>query len=732
MIILTFFRFFSNIPQVLPVNNSARAFCRLKSRGKNAKIIQMNGTGKNESSSLRECNEGGSALSGNSFREIIVRNLPGILFIIWSTFVLRAFMTRFGMPLSEGLSWLGDMFSSVKASSAAFTSLRSFSIAVWMLFSCFAPGYLILKSAHTLKCLNRGEAFIFSTALGVGALSIFVLASGALGFISMLFYTAVFTVLSFLSLFFFRELLKQYAEERDPPEKRGHGYGIIIGAILGFLALAYIIGASSPETFYDAMVYHLGAPNYFINEGRISAVPYTLHGNLPSVTGMLYLPALQLDGPAAAKYIHFLFAVLLAFSILSFAKRFYSQRAGLISTAAFFSVPMVFMNFTCAGNDGALTFFTVIALHAVMLTLNHGFPVLLSGLFAGILLGMKYTSMFSIAGFAALLILFGKGSTGKRAGNILLFAAGVCIYFFPWSVKNVLTTGDPLFPYISGLVFRDPGLLHFIKITREYYGRVSEIIVHPWALTMKGNNASSFVGPLLLSLFPVMFFRKGSHEKRAVALFVLFFWIFWMLSTKMLRFFMPVMPLLCISALDQLLEFRGERIVKLISKASIGLLLFTGIFWSIFVLYINDGWRVSLGSMNADEYLSEPRLSYPSPYYRTAGYINANLPENSRILMFGECRSFYIRRRFTTCSVYDKNPVIEAVRLSKSADYLRDILKKEGYTHLLYNDAELRRLEKFFKILYWDQNEMTVFLDFWRKHLKEVYRYGSAALYEIE
>ena len=71
--------------------------------------------------------------------------------------------------------------------------------------------------------------------------------------------------------------------------------------------------------------------------------------------------------------------------------------------------------------------------------------------------------------------------------------------------------------------------------------------------------------------------------------------------------------------------------------------------------------------MSKKEYLRDARVTYPAPYYRSAEWINQNPPADSRVLIFGGGRSFYIERRLITNSNVDVRS-----RSSWASEMIRD------------------------------------------------------------
>jgi hypothetical protein len=76
------------------------------------------------------------------------------------------------------------------------------------------------------------------------------------------------------------------------------------------------------------------------------------------------------------------------------------------------------------------------------------------------------------------------------------------------------------------------------------------------------------------------------------------------------------------------------------------------------------------------------------------GTINSELPDDACILMIGDAKAFYFQRHVDYCVVFNRSPFIERVRDGASPADLLDWLVESGYTNVLVNWAEVRRLAR--------------------------------------
>jgi hypothetical protein len=72
--------------------------------------------------------------------------------------------------------------------------------------------------------------------------------------------------------------------------------------------------------------------------------------------------------------------------------------------------------------------------------------------------------------------------------------------------------------------------------------------------------------------------------------------------------------------------------------------------------------------------------------------VNGDLPADARILMLGDAKAFYFRRSVDYCVVFNRNPFAAQVRGGADPPALLNWLTDRGYTHVLVNWSEIRRL----------------------------------------
>jgi len=88
--------------------------------------------------------------------------------------------------------------------------------------------------------------------------------------------------------------------------------------------------------------------------------------------------------------------------------------------------------------------------------------LLLSGLFAGFTAATKYQGLIAALGLGALTLLAGYGR--RRIRPLLGFAFAGLVSLGPWYARNLIATGNPVFPLMTGLFGRNAWSVSYDRI----------------------------------------------------------------------------------------------------------------------------------------------------------------------------------------------------------------------------------------------------------------------------
>ena len=195
----------------------------------------------------------------------------------------------------------------------------------------------------------------------------------------------------------------QQAEENGQAETPNWltRWGLWMG--LPFLALI-LLGGVLPPWDFDVREYHLQVPKEWYQDGRVTFLPHNIYGNMPLGAEMHAATAMALwgdwwYGALVGKVIMGMFTPLAALGVLAAGRRFVSPTAGVVGAAICLSIPWLTKTAATGFNEGALAFYLLAAVYALMLATRDSRPswLLLAGLFVGAALSCKYTAALFVA-----------------------------------------------------------------------------------------------------------------------------------------------------------------------------------------------------------------------------------------------------------------------------------------------------------------------------------------------
>jgi hypothetical protein len=652
------------------------------------------------------------------------------VFIAWGVFVLKHYYTRF----PPNFAHLASMLSPAQYTGGLFSvlpgHLLTLLLAAFFFFSCFALGRAALKAAGFVFS-GALEEISFSSGAGLGGLAAYV------------FLLSAFKLLYFWPVAAFMLLAAAagvYGLRREAPAPLEGGPSSLKPADMAALAalllalLLNLAGALSPEIFYDALVYHLAVPNYYVINHGFEPIPYNFYSNLPFTHGMLYAAGLLLKGSALTKFINYGAGLLTAAAVLAIGARHFSLRAGLWGALIFYTVAHAMFAAWSAGTEALLMLFSTLALYCVLNRKEGEYRWLwLAACFCGLAMGVKYTGFFTAVGVMLAYAWSDRARPAAALKNLALFTLIASVFVVPWLAKNYLYTGNPVFPFAPGLFgtgeTADPQKL------KDFIGHASQMgplklkewLLTPWKVTMGQVGNSEYFSPLFLLLLPAAFLLSAPAGPALTGLWIFFLaaWLGWSFSSTMVRFLMPAYPAAGLIMAAYLFS-PGHKALKMTLKAIVLGVCATGLYLAALIFYAQDRWRPVAGLVPVDEYLSNSQPTYPYSCYSGIRFINEKAGPDAKVLLIGDEKSFYLKKDFIVSSVYDRTAAVEYAALAADGDDLYARLRKDGVTHLLVNPAEAIRLGRDYRMFYWDEKARGVFYDFFGRHALGVFSYNES------
>ena len=532
------------------------------------------------------------------------------------------------------------------------------------------------------------------------------------------------------------------------PSRAGPVRALLWSALAGvtlFVALLDLL----PPTARDALIHHLAIPKIWLLSGGFVETPWAYFSYYPMNLELVYWAVLALGADWAAQFIHHGFGLLTAGLVYLHVAKRRGRGWALFGALLFLGTPMVMRLGASAYVDLGLAFFmTAAALSLIQWgeTAQSRWWVL-SAAAAGLALGTKYQTLIGFPPLAAAVLCLGlrRGeAAGRACGRTVLYFALAGLVFSPWAVKNVVLTGNPIYPLFNSL-FGLPALMSgdmYTDVFTQRHFLYGESL--PWMLMIpvrfffQGRDFTpqffdGVLNPLLL-LLPLCALWPPRLKNRPVetvplALSALYWILVVGFKAPLARYLTPVLPILAILSVYGLAGLwdrpaggglRGAaRAILVITVA--GLLLVNGA-WALDFWRHKDPWPFLTGRVDRQGYLTEKLDHYPA-----MTYINTHLPRDVRILfIYAGSRGYYCDRPYFYQTWFSGEILRPVLEKAKSGQDVRDALAARA-THLLTRDRLLRQ----YLHGQYPPEKVRLVADFYKRFLVERFRARGYTVYEI-
>jgi len=647
------------------------------------------------------------------------------------------------------------------AAAALANALLDLLVATWLGFLGLGLGQrllhwlqkLIPSNPPTFQ-LSTGELLILGCGLGLGALGLVTLGLGLAG----LLYCWLFMSLSLLlALALWPDFLALYRCFRWPansPNRLTMFYLFLVG-------LFTLVAALLPPIDWDGLFYHLTAPKLYIQAHRISPGFDVPHFNFPFLAEMLFTYAMLLRGDIAAKLSHTLYGLLLTGLVYLTARRHLSRKSAWPSVLVLLSMPMIVTLAGWAYNDLALAFYQLAALYALLRGWGSGvrgqgsvnssqnteskvpisnlqsptfnpqpstfnlYWLVLSGLFAGLSMNLKYTSFIGplTVGLILLWWLIQRKFTIHNSQftihnyfkPLVAFTLPALAIALPWYLKNFFFTGNPFYPFLSSLF---DGLF-WDQFRADWYAQagtgigfdLKTLAVLPMLAMLGVRDVNYFdgrTGPLFLAFLPLIllygvFRYRARTPERPPALDVLLifalaqflFWtlgVIWSRSLWQSRLLLP-----CLAALSPVVGWLWQDLAHLDRPQFslhrfVNLLIGLALTLNLVELSLNFAQVNPLAYLTGQETRSEYLTRRLGAYYATLEQLHQTLPAQAVVLFLWEPRSYFCQVECRPDSILDQ--LAHDHYLYGSAANIAAAWKQAGITHVLLHRQGLEFIKR--------------------------------------
>ena len=531
------------------------------------------------------------------------------------------------------------------------------------------------------------DRFGLAAPLGMGALALAALVLGQFGGLNVPGLLALLGVVAASGL---ADGLRLARDLVRPPRKGSDGEPLavadrLMAVLLVVTLVATALSSLAPVTDGDALCYHLQVPKVFLARGSVGFEPDLHETVYPLATEMVYLIALAFRGPVACRGIQWVLGLAFAANAAALARPSLGRRAWWAGVVALL-VPAVTNGMAAPLNDVALAAFGTAAI--VAWTRYFDRPgratALLSGVFAGLAVGVKYPALV-LAGMLfwgiALRPLGAKeGSGAIRWSDAARFAAwfglAVLLAGGAWYLRAWIYTGNPVFPFFRS--WFGAGLDEVLDpIKRPLPVTAWNILTALGPLSLEPHRFDSFAhqfGPVFLLFLPALLLEKAPKRVLGLVLLGYGFLMLCMTQRQSMRFLLIAVGPLSVGVAYLAVVWGRRRSIpaRLLMVALIAAL---GLEVGVALTRAGRVVRPVLGSESESAYLDRRE-----PSFRVGRWVGENLPASAR-LIGQDHRGFYIPRPYTMELAHRRRTGLGT--RGETAEEVVDVLLRRGFTHLL-------------------------------------------------
>lgn len=633
--------------------------------------------------------------------------------------------------------WLGYEFAILPTALAAAGHFKRLLAAGAITLTLLGIGRQILKASR-FAAHNPWEEAALSFGLGYGSLGTLVLLLGLSGFWSGGLLTSLLALSAVLSLPGLRALalsIRNAFAEAGTNSARPDALGSCAGALIVLIWLYSMRYALIPETFFDALVYHLALPAQYLHHGGIFATPSNSYAGIPALPQMLSGLALAIEPwGISASIMHCSFLLWCCVSLIGLSRRLGRPKAGTLAALIFASTPIVIGESFRVSVGLEWTLMELCCLTGLLAAgEDHdglSLPaVTLAGCFLGFAMATKYPAWL-LALAVIPLLANGRLSTSEERKRFII-RLGICaaiaaVIIMPWVLKNIFFYGNPLYPFFHERFAEVAGAspdwrqisaagtdLRRLFTPAGLWG----YLTHPWDFLKPVEDLTQTIGPIYPALLPGLLLFPLERRGKLIALFAAAAWIPLSLLSPMTRFFIPHLAVLALLA-AYLIEGIDSRWAGQSFRAGVlGFGALSALGWAAMDTH-REKLPIYLGAKSFNDFLAHTAISYPPPPYAGYQYLNENAPASAKVLVYGESRGLYLNREAFISSPDQRTALETWADQSVDGASLARKIRQEGVSFILVNGAEISRLKQAARVT---PEGLRVLDDFWKRYTSRVF-----------
>jgi hypothetical protein len=527
--------------------------------------------------------------------------------------------------------------------------------------------------------LSRWERLPLAFGLGMIGLGAGTLVFGRLGLLNPWLIRGILLVLAGLGVG-----LGRGGSSLDSGGRTTWKPFVLFALVAGPFVVLMGLASMCPTWDYDAMEYHLQGPKEYAQNGKISFLSHNIYTSMPFGVEMIHLLGMIVmgdwwRGALAGQLVVMLHAPAAAAMVGFAANRLASPRAGWLAALIYLTTPWIYRMAAIPYVEGPLMFYHAAAIWALIRDREPRWWAVI-GLMAGGAMSCKYPALISAVIPFGLLAL-----TTRSPKAVGAFILGVTVAIGPWLFKNVIDTGNPVYPLgfhvFGGSPWNEAREIKWQNVHGPRPHARKDLT--DGILDIAGR--SDWQTILFAALGPLAFLRRGSRRSSFLLLaFVVFVFGTWYVFTHRLdRFWLPAVPALAILA-GLGADWTRSRSWSIWLGILIGVVTASNFFYATSALTAVNEWTSDLDTLPREV----PRLLNPA-----LASMDELLPPEARPLLVGQAAVFHLRHRVVYNTVFD-DEILETIARDQTPAEVRKRLLDRAITHIFVDWPEVERHRK--------------------------------------
>jgi len=428
-------------------------------------------------------------------------------------------------------------------------AVLKFCVPVLMFFAAYGPGTVLVSRLGLRDQLSPPEHVAMALLSGSFVLAMGVWAVGTVRY-DVISMTGLVVIAAGLSLWQIKSRVSLGEIIRGCPRISLTPSWVFAAACLVLVVIA-VVGSYAPPSDHDTLRYHLTLSKRDLAWGRITTIfGWSVYEYLPPLGTMLNRLAYALGGAESSQILNVLWQLFGALMTALLARRLGVNTGFAWAACLLVLGQRVSINLSSVASiDFMLMAYAAGAtLAAFVFARSANVPTaLLFGLVGGALANVKHHGLLYLACIALVLLPVALRRADFRRAYLMVGAV-VVLALLPWTVRNLMETGNPVFPALHPLFGPEN-----VNIFSSFFAvnpplrDVESLLRLPWDMFVNQQrfDGLQFGVPFFLILAPFGFLLLDRRLGLAIGSIIVLYVIGWVLAMPpLLRFFIPLFPIL--------------------------------------------------------------------------------------------------------------------------------------------------------------------------------------------